>query len=112
MSEQLELFPTEVGYELTPQEETQVQEPQPIPEPKVYEDCEWCYQFNDGEPTVFAFSNPPQTNNELTFTINNTEDSAMVFTNKDGEFKIFAREITEATKIKREEIYASQNKEA
>jgi hypothetical protein len=36
----------------------------------------------------------------------------MVFTNKDGEFKIFAREITETTKIKREEIYASQNKEA
>jgi hypothetical protein len=77
MSEQLELFPTEVGYELTPQEETQVQEPQPIPEPKVYEDCEWCYQFNDGEPTVFAFSNPPQTNNELTFTINNTEEAKL-----------------------------------
>jgi len=106
MSEQLELFPSEVGYELSSEEQVS------MPEPKVYEDCEWCYQFNDGEPTVFAFSNPPQTNNELTFTINNTEDSAMVFTNKDGEFKIFAREITEATKIKREEIYASQNKEA
>ena len=106
MSEQLELFPTEVGYELSPEDSIQ------MPEPKVFEDCVWCYQFNDGEVTVFAFSNPPQTNHELTFTINNTEDSAMVFTNKDGEFKIFAREITEATKIKREEIYASQNKEA
>jgi hypothetical protein len=36
----------------------------------------------------------------------------MIFTNKDGQFKIFAREITEETKLKREEIYASKNKEA
>jgi hypothetical protein len=35
----------------------------------------------------------------------------MTFANKDGEFKIFAREITEETKLKRQEIYASQNKE-
>ena len=111
MAEQLELFPTEVGYELTPQEETQVQEPQPMPEPKVYEDCEWCFQFNDGEPTIFAFSNPAQSNNELTFTITNSEDSVMTFTNSDGEFKIFAREITEETKIKRQQINATKNQE-
>ena len=103
--EQLELFPTEVGYELSPKEEVS------MPEPKVFEDCEWCFQFNDGEPTVFAFTNPPQSNNELTFTITNSEDSEMTFANKDGEFKIFAREITEETKLKRQEIYASQNKE-
>ena len=103
MSEQLELFP---------QEELQSEGIISIPEAKFYEDCEWCFQFNDGEPTVFAFTNPPQTNNELTFTINNSENSAMTFSNKDGKFKIFAREITEETKAKREEIYASQNKEA
>ena len=43
MSEQLELFPTEVGYELSPENGIE------MPEPKVYEDCEWCFQFNDGE---------------------------------------------------------------
>jgi hypothetical protein len=35
----------------------------------------------------------------------------MTFTNSDGEFKIFAREITEETKIKREQINASKNQE-
>ena len=105
MSEQLELFPTEVGYELSPEGSIQ------MPEPKVYEDCEWCFQFNDGEPTIFAFSNPAQSNNELTFTITNSENSTMRFTNSDGEFKIFAREITEETKIKREQINASKNQE-
>ena len=105
MSEQLELFPTEVGYELSPQEEVNIPEAQPIA------DAEWCFQFFNNEPIVFAWSNEGEEHNELTFTIDNTEDSAMTFTNKDGEFKIFAREITEITKIKREEIYASQNKE-
>ena len=103
MSEQLELFPTEVGYELSPEDSIKMREP------KVYEDCEWCFQFNDGEPTIFAFSNPAQSNNELTFTITNSENSTMRFTNSDGEFKIFAREITEETKIKREQINASKN---
>jgi len=104
MAEQLELFRQE---ELQQQEAGSID----VPEPKVFEDCEWCFQFNDGEPTVFAFTNPPQSNNELTFTITNSEDSEMTFANKDGEFKIFAREITEETKLKRQEIYASQNKE-
>jgi hypothetical protein len=51
MSEQLELFPTEVGYELSPQEEVNIPEAQPIA------DAEWCFQFFNNEPIVFAFSN-------------------------------------------------------
>jgi hypothetical protein len=112
MSEQLELFPTEVGYELSPQEEIKNNSDNIVVTKKYYDDCEWCFQFNDGEPTIFAFTNPPQSKNELTFTIDNSDQSAMIFTNKDGQFKIFAREITEETKLKREEIYASKNKEA
>ena len=49
MSEQLELFPNE---------ETQVQEPQgsvSLPEEKIITDSEWCFQFFNNEPTVFAW---------------------------------------------------------
>ena len=51
MKEQLELFPTEVGYELSPQEEVNIPEAQPIA------DAEWCFQFFNNVPILLERSN-------------------------------------------------------
>ena len=48
---------------------------------------EFCFQFNDGEPIVFA-TGP----NECHITINPTNGGNMTFTDNDRTFKLFARE--------------------
>ena len=48
---------------------------------------EFCFQFNDEEPVVFA-TGP----NECHITINPTVDGNMTFTDNDRTFKLFARE--------------------
>ena len=68
----------------------------PIPK---YEECEWCFQFDDGEPQIFAWTNEDMEGQEpqIQFTITNTQNSNITFKHKDGKvFKIFAREMTEA----------------
>lgn len=70
-----------------------------LPEPVVYEKCEWCFQFDDDEPYVFAaVGNPkePSETPKVTFTINNTSDSNIIFTYNGKTFKLFARELTES----------------
>ena len=104
MSEQLELFPTEVGYELSPQEEVNIPETQPIA------DAEWCFQFFNNEPIVFAFSNEGETATPLTLQIEPKEGEGLNFQQNGMIFKIFPRPISEETKKEREN--ASKNKEA
>jgi hypothetical protein len=104
MSEQLELFPTEVGYELSPQEEVNIPEAQPIT------DAEWCFQFFNNEPIVFAFSNEGETATPLTLQIQPKEGEGLNFQQNGMSFRIFPRPISEETKKEREN--ASQNKEA
>jgi hypothetical protein len=65
---------------------------------KKYEECEWCFQFDDNEPQVFAWTNADMENQEpqVQFTISNNEHSNITFKHTDGRvFKIFAREMTE-----------------
>jgi hypothetical protein len=102
--EQLELFPTEVGYELSPQEEVNIPETQPIA------DAEWCFQFFNNEPIVFAFSNEGETATPLTLQIEPKEGEGLNFQQNGMIFKIFPRPISEETKKEREN--ASKNKEA
>jgi len=73
-----------------------------------YEDCEWCFQFDNDEPQIFAWTDGninPSEDPTVTFTITNKKDSFINFTNsKTGKvFKLFAREISEDGKKMREE---------
>jgi hypothetical protein len=104
MSEQLELFPTEVGYELSPQEEVNIPEAQPI------QDAEWCFQFFNNEPIVFAWSNEGEEPAPLVLQLQPKDGEGLNFQQNGMSFRIFPRPISEETKKEREN--ASQNKEA
>ena len=72
-----------------------------------YEECEWCFQFDEDEPQVFAWTDDELNKDEdpkVIFTITNVKDSYITFQNgKTGKiFKIFAREISSEGKELRE----------
>ena len=90
MGEQLELFPQE---EL--KQEVNIPEAQPIV------DAEWCFQFFDNEPVVFAFSNEDSNASPLVLQIQSVEGEGLFFKQKGMEFKIFPRPISEETKLER-----------
>jgi hypothetical protein len=52
------------------------------------QNVEFCFQFGDEEPVVFA-TGP----NECSIRLSPTSDTSMLFTDNDKEFKLFAREI-------------------
>ena len=63
-----------------------------------FNQAEWVFQFDEDEPTVFAWCNEPNdpTNVNLTLTPDTRTD--VVFKSANGKMmKIFAREITEPT---------------
>ena len=66
---------------------------------KRYEECEWCFQFDEDEPQIFAWTDPELNKDEdpkVIFTITNVKDSYITFQNsKTGKlFKLFARELS------------------
>jgi hypothetical protein len=65
-----------------------------------FENCEWCFQFDEDEPQVFAWTDETIDSNDepkVNFTISNVKDAYISFTSNDGKsFKLFPREITEA----------------
>jgi hypothetical protein len=55
-----------------------------------FNQTEWMFQFDEGEPTVFATQ---QEESNLTITLNNTNHASIEFTGPNNQkFKIFARE--------------------
>ena len=79
----------------------------PLIEQKIIEDCEWCFQFDEDETQIFAWTDPDLENNEnpkVIFEISNRENSYINFTNivNNKTFKLFAREISEKGKEMRE----------
>jgi hypothetical protein len=106
MSEQLELFPTEVGYELSPQEEVNIPEAQPI------KDAEWCFQFFNNEPIVFAWSNEGEEPTPLVLQLQPVESEGLNFQQNGMTFRIFPRQISEETKLERKKQNESKDKEA
>jgi hypothetical protein len=92
MKENLELFPNE---ELQSQGSVSIPEPQPI------EDAEWCFQFFNNDPIVFAFSNEGEKSAPLTLTIEATEGQGMTFQQNGMTFRLFPRPISEETKLER-----------
>ena len=93
-------------------------------EPVKLEECEWCFQFDDEEPQIFAWTGENDSLDEepkVIFTVTNTEDSYITFTHKSGKsFKLFARQLTDEgrkmreyqTKLNTELENESENKEA
>jgi hypothetical protein len=83
---QLELFPKE--------EPTQ---------PKQFDQAEWCFQFFDNEPVVFAWSDIETEAGELILRIEPAEGSTVTFSDKGMTFKLFSRPISEETHQMREQ---------
>ena len=87
---------------------------------KKYEECEWCFQFDEDEPQIFAWTDNESDKNEdpkVIFTITNVENSYITFQNgKSGKvFKLFARELTEEGKSlrqKQKEAFKNYNNES
>ena len=102
MNEQLELFPQE---ELQQQDagSIEVAEAQPI------QDVEWCFQFFNNEPIVFAFSNEGEEPAPLVLQLQPKDGEGLNFQQNGMSFRIFPRPISEETKKERQN--ASKNKE-
>jgi hypothetical protein len=70
------------------------------------EQCEWVFQFDEDEPQIFAWTSEDMTDEDptVTFTVSNTKDAYISFTNKETgkKFKLFARELSEQGKEMRE----------
>jgi hypothetical protein len=108
--------------------ETQPQNLEPNGELKLapmeaYENCEWCFQFDDDEPQIFAWTDEEQPKDEepkVIFTISNTKNSYINFTDKvtGRVFRIFSRELSDDGKQMRNtqklafEQFKSQNNES
>jgi hypothetical protein len=100
MAEQLDVFP---------QEQLESQGSIELPTKTIIEDAEWCFQFFNNEPIVFAYTEEGQKANTLTLAIEPIESEGLNFQQNGMLFKIFPRPISEKTKIERKN--ASENKE-
>jgi hypothetical protein len=89
MSEQLEQDFNEVSNE--PVEIS-------VPEAQTIQDCEWCFQFFNNEPIVFAWQNEEEEPTPLVLQIQPVESEGLVFRQNGMEFKIFPRPISEESK--------------
>ncbi len=94
MAEQLELFP---------EEETTKPAPTPIP------DAEWCFQFFNNEPIVFAYSNEGEDAAPLVLEIKPQDGEGLTFSHNGMKFTIFPRPISEQTKLERAKQNESEN---
>jgi hypothetical protein len=94
-------------------------------EPVKLKECEWCFQFDEDEPQIFAWTGEGDSIDEdpkVIFTVTNTEDSYITFTHKNGKsFKLFARQLSdEGRELRNKQIELlkqnleneSENKEA
>ena len=105
MKEQLELFPQE---ELQQQDAGSIN----VPEAQSIADAEWCFQFFNNEPIVFAWSNDGENASPLVLQLQPTEGEGLNFQQNGMTFRVFPREISEETKQQRAEQNANKNKEA
>ena len=76
------------------------------------QDAEWCFQFFNNEPVVFAWQGEGVEPSPLVLQIQPKENDGLNFQQNGMMFRIFPRPISEQTKKQREEENASKNKEA
>ena len=97
-NKQLDLFPVEEMKEMEVESVTLSQEK--------FEHCEWCYQFDDEEPQIFAWTDDTIDSTEepkVSFTIGNQKEAYITFSAPNGRtFKLFPRELSEGGKELRE----------
>jgi hypothetical protein len=79
------------------------------------EHCEWCFQFDEDEPQIFAWTGEDMNVDEepkVIFTVSNTKDSYITFTHKNGKsFKLFARQLSAAgIELRNQQIQSTKNK--
>ena len=101
MAEQLELFPQE--------ETTQPQNDGSETTPKVIEDAEWCFQFFNNEPEIFAYSNEGEPAGNLSIELKPFEGEGLSFSHNGMAFRIFPRPISEESKKVRAKENESKN---
>jgi len=94
--EQLELFPQEQGS---------VQ----MEQPKIIEDAEWCFQFFNNEPIVFAWQNEGQEPSPLILQIQPKKSNKITIRQNGMEFSIFPRPISEESKLQRKKENESKD---
>ena len=102
MAEQLDLFPQE---ELQQQDAGSIETPEVTP----IADAEWCFQFFNNEPIVFAWANEGEEAAPLVLQIQPQEGEGLNFQQNGMIFRIFPRPITEETKKARNEQNESKN---
>jgi hypothetical protein len=83
-----------------------------IPEAKTIEDAEWCFQFFNNEPIVFAWQEEGVEPAPLILQIQPKDGQGLNFQQNGMSFRIFPRQISEKTKLEREKQNASKDKEA
>jgi hypothetical protein len=77
--------------------------------PKVIEDVEWCFQFFNNEPEVFAYSVEGEPAGNLSIELKPIESEGLSFSHNGMAFRIFPRPISEETKKARAEENEGKN---
>jgi len=68
------------------------------PEIVHFKRAEWCFQFDDEEPIVFAWSQDEEDPGNIVLKLEPRSNSTLFFKSASGkEMKMFSREITEPT---------------
>jgi hypothetical protein len=83
-----------------------------IEETNIIPQAEWCFQFFDNEPVVFAYAKQDIDSPNLVFELRPTPEDTLVFQQNGMIFKIFPREMSEESKQLRDQQNANQNQEA
>jgi len=76
--------------------------------------AEWCFQFFDNEPIVFAYSNSKDESSNLVIELRPVVEDTLTFQQNGMVFKIFPREMSEESKQlveQQRQQNASQNQE-
>ena len=71
--------------------------------------AEWCFQFFDNEPVVFAYAKSETESSNLVIELRPVVDDTLTFTQNGMSFKIFPREMTDESKIIRDQQNESKN---
>lgn len=72
-----------------------------VPKVEPILDAEWCFQFFDNDPVVFAYSEEGEEATALNLQIKSAKGEGLTFRQNGMLFKVFPRPISEETKLER-----------
>ena len=82
---------------------------------ETFKQTEWCFQFFDNEPFVFGWDMKEDSSAPLVIELKPQSNNVLTFNQNGMTFKIFPREMSEESKLAREQQRqenASKNQEA